>query len=136
MNTASNGNQAVLALIGRVVLAAVFILSGVSKLGAASEFQGYIASVGLPAPLLGYIIALIVEIGGGALLLVGYRTKLVAGVLAAFCVIAAILFHRALGDQNQLIHFMKNLAMAGGLLQIVAFGAGRISLDNRSVAGA
>jgi putative oxidoreductase len=90
----------------------------------------------LPAPLLGYIIALIVEIGGGALLLVGYRTKLVAGVLAAFCVIAAILFHRALGDQNQLIHFMKNLAMAGGLLQIVAFGAGRISLDNRSVAGA
>jgi putative oxidoreductase len=136
MNTASNGNQAVLALIGRVVLAAVFILSGVSKLGAASEFQGYIASVGLPAPLLGYIIALIVEIGGGALLLVGYRTKLVAGVLAAFCVIAAVLFHRALGDQNQLIHFMKNLAMAGGLLQIAAFGAGRISLDNRSVAGA
>ena len=136
MNTASNGNQAVLALIGRVVLAAVFILSGVSKLGAASEVQGYTASVGLPAPLLGYIIALIVEIGGGALLLVGYRTKLVAGVLAAFCVIAAALFHRALGDQNQLIHFMKNLAMAGGLLQIVAFGAGRISLDNRSVASA
>lgn len=136
MTTASNGNQAVLALIGRVVLAAVFILSGVSKLGAASEVQGYIASVGLPAPLLGYIIALIVEIGGSALLLVGYRTKLVAGVLAAFCVIAAVLFHRALGDQNQLIHFMKNLAMAGGLLQIAAFGAGRISLDNRSVAGA
>ena len=125
-----------LALIGRVVLAAVFILSGVSKLGAASEAQGYIASVGLPSPLLGYIISLIVEIGGGALLLVGYRTKLVAGVLAAFCVIAALLFHRAMGDQNQLIHFMKNLAMAGGLLQIVAFGAGRISLDNRSVAGA
>jgi putative oxidoreductase len=136
MNTASNGNQAVLALIGRVVLAAVFILSGVSKLGAASGVQGYIASVGVPAPLLGYIIALIVEIGGGALLLVGYRTKPVAGVLAAFCVVAAVLFHRALGDQNQLIHFMKNLAMAGGLLQIVAFGAGRISLDNRSVAGA
>ena len=136
MNTASNGNQAILALIGRVVLGAVFILSGVSKLGGASEVQGYIASVGLPAPLLGYVISLIVEIGGGALLLVGYRTKLVAGVLAAFCVIAAVLFHRALGDQNQLIHFMKNLAMAGGLLQIVAFGAGRISLDNRSVAGA
>ena len=136
MNTASNGNQAVLALIGRVVLGAVFILSGVSKLGVASEVQGYIASVGLPVPLLGYIIALVVEIGGGALLLVGYRTKLVAGVLAAFCVIAALLFHRALGDQDQLIHFMKNLAMAGGLLQIAAFGAGRISLDNRSVAGA
>ena len=136
MNTAYNGNQAVVALIGRVVLAAVFILSGVSKLGAASGVQGYIASAGLPAPLLGYIIALIVEIGGGALLLLGYRTKLVAGVLAAFCVIAAILFHRELSDQNQLIHFMKNLAMAGGLLQIVAFGAGRISLDNRSVAGA
>ena len=136
MDTASNGNQAVVALVGRVVLAAVFILSGLSKLGAASGVQGYIAGVGLPAPLLGYIIALVVEIGGGVLLLVGYRTKLVAGVLAAFCVIAAVLFHRALGDQNQLIHFMKNFAMAGGLLQIVAFGAGRISLDNRSVAGA
>jgi putative oxidoreductase len=136
MSTASNGNQAVVALMGRVVLAAVFILSGLSKLGAASGVQGYIASVGLPAPLLGYIVALIVEIGGGALLLVGYRTRIAAGVLAAFCVIAAILFHRELGDQNQLIHFMKNLAMAGGLLQIVAFGAGRISLDNRSVAGA
>jgi putative oxidoreductase len=136
MNTASTENQPVVALVGRVVLAAVFILSGVSKLGAASEIQGYITSVGLPAPLLGYLIALVVEIGGGALLLVGYRTKLVAGVLAAFCVIAAIIFHRELGDQNQLIHFMKNLAMAGGLLQIVAFGAGRISLDNRSVARA
>jgi putative oxidoreductase len=136
MDTASNGHQAVVALVGRVVLAAVFILSGLSKLGAASEIQGYITSVGLPAPLLGYLIALVVEIGGGALLLVGYRTSLVAGVLAAFCVIAAILFHRELGDQNQLIHFMKNLAMAGGLLQIVAFGAGRISLDNRSVARA
>ena len=136
MNSTSNGNQAVVALIGRLVLGAVFIMSGLGKLGAAGAIQGYIASVGVPAPLLGYIVALVIEIGGGALLLAGYRTKLVAGVLAAFCVITAILFHHALGDENQLIHFMKNLAMAGGLLQIVAFGAGRISLDNRSIAGA
>jgi len=136
MNTGSNGNQATLALIGRILLGAVFILSGLGKLGAPGPVQGYIAAVGLPAPLLAYVVALVVEVGGGALLLLGYRTKAVAAVLAAFCVLTAVIFHHALGDQDQFVHFMKDLAMAGGLLQIAAFGAGRIGLDSRSVARA
>ncbi len=136
MNSGSNGNQAALALIGRILLGAVFIMSGLGKLGAPGPVQDYIASVGLPAPMLAYIVALVVEVGCGVLLLVGYRTKTVAAALAVFCVLTAVIFHHALGDRNQFVHFMKDLAMAGGLLQIAAFGPGRIGLDSRSAARA
>jgi putative oxidoreductase len=123
--------QSVLPLVGRVLIGLVFLLSGVSKLGSADATQAYIASIGLPLPLLGYLVAVVVEIGGGLLLLLGYRVRLAALVLAVFTVAAALFFHHAFGDRNQFIHFMKNLAMAGGLLQIAAFGAGAFSLDNR-----
>jgi putative oxidoreductase len=73
-----------------------------------------------------------VELLGGLLLVFGYRTKLAAGALALFSLATAIFFHSALGDQNQFIHFFKNVAIAGGLLQAIAFGAGRLSLDGRS----
>ena len=136
MTSNSNGDQSALPLIGRILMAIVFIMGGIGKLSAPAATQGYIAAVGLPVPLLAYIVALIVELGGGLLLLVGYRTKLVAAVLAAFCVVTALVFHHALGDQNQMIHFLKNFAMAGGLLQIVAFGPGRIGLDRRAAATA
>jgi putative oxidoreductase len=130
--SSSNGNQdAALALIGRILLAITFIFSGLGKLGAPGATQGYIAAMGMPAPLLAYIGAVAIEVGGGALLLVGYRTKLVAIALAVFCVITALVFHHALGDQNQMIHVFKNLAMAGGLLQVAAFGSGSIGLDSR-----
>ena len=130
--SSSNGNQgAALALIGRILLAITFIMSGLGKLGAPGATQGYIAAMGMPAPLLAYIGAVAIEVGGGALLLVGYRSKLVAIALAVFCVITALVFHHALGDQNQMIHFFKNLAMAGGLLQVAAFGSGSIGLDSR-----
>ncbi len=132
----SNGNQSALPLIGRIRLAVTFIMSGHGKRGAPRATQGYIAAMGLPAPLLAYLGAVIVEVGGGALLLVGYRTKLVALGLAVFCVVTALIFHHALGDQNQMIHFFKNLAMAGGLLQVAAFGAGSIGLDSRLAARA
>jgi putative oxidoreductase len=135
--SSSNGNQgATLALAGRILIAVTFILSGLGKLGAPAATQGYIAAMGLPAPLLAYIGAVLMEVGGGALLLAGYRTKLVAIALAIFCVVTALIFHRALGDQNQMINFFKNLAMAGGLLQVAAFGAGSIGLDSRLVARA
>jgi putative oxidoreductase len=78
-----------------------------------------------------YAIAVIMEVGGDALLLVGYRTRIVALGLAVFSIAAALLFHHNLGDQNQFIHFMKNVMLAGGLLQIAAFGAGKLSLDSR-----
>lgn len=120
-----------LALSGRILLASIFLLSGLSKLANPDGIIGYIASAGLPLPTLGLALAVLVEIGGAALLILGYRTRWTAVVLAAFSVFTAIVFHHQLGDQNQLIHFLKNLAIAGGLLQVAAFGAGRFSLDGR-----
>ena len=73
--------------------------------------------------------ALIIELGGGVLLVVGYQARLVAAVLAVFSLATAFAFHANFGDQNQMIHFLKNFAIAGGLLQVVAFGAGRFSVD-------
>jgi len=118
-------------LIGRLLMAAIFLISGAGKLMAPGGTIGYIASVGIPLPELAYAGALAMELGGALLLVVGYRTRWVAAALALFSVVSAVLFHNALGDQNQLFHFLKNLAMAGGLLQVVAFGAGGFSLDER-----
>lgn len=134
MTSPSNSNQGALPFVGRLLLATIFVLSGIGKLGAPGATQGYIAAMGMPAPLLAYLGAVAVELGGGLLLLAGYRTRLVAAVLAAFCIVTAFIFHHALADQNQMIHFLKNFAMAGGLLQLVAYGAGRISLDGRVAA--
>ena len=131
-NTTSNSNSGVVPFVGRILVAAIFILSGLGKIGAPAATQGYIAAMGLPAPLLAYIGAIAVELGGGLLLLAGYRTKLVAAALAVFSIVTAFIFHHALADQNQMIHFLKNFAMAGGLLQFVAYGAGRISVDHRA----
>jgi putative oxidoreductase len=120
---------AYLPAVGRVLIAAIFLLSGLSKLAAPAATIGYIQSAGLPAPSLAYAVALAVEIVGGALLVLGFRTRLVAAVLAAFSLATAFGFHFDLADQNQFIHFFKNVAMAGGLLQIVSFGPGRLSVD-------
>ena len=122
------------AVIGRLLLASIFILSGFGKISAPEATQGYIASVGLPVPMLAYLAAIVAELGGGILLVVGYRARLVSLLLAAFTVATAVLFHRNFGDQNQMMHFMKNIAIAGGLLQIAAFGAGSLSLDARRLA--
>ena len=130
--SSSNGNQSALSLIGRILLAVTFIMSGLGKLGAPSATQGYIAAMSMPAPLLAYLGAVIVEVGGGAMLLVGYRTKLVAIVLALFCVVTALIFHRNFADQTQMVMFLKNVSIAGGFLLLVAHGAGPLSLDRRS----
>ncbi|MGK9259603.1 DoxX family protein [Sinorhizobium meliloti] len=124
--------QGSLALIGRLLLAAMFILSGFGKLGDPSGTIGYIASAGLPLPPVAYAIALVVEIGAGILLVLGYQARWVALILAAFTLASAIGFHTDFADQNQMIHFMKNLAITGGFLQIAAFGAGAFSLDGRT----
>jgi putative oxidoreductase len=124
-------HTAYIAAAGRVLIAVLFLLSGLGKLAAPAMTMGYIASVGLPAPLLGYLIAIAVEIGGGLLLVLGLQTKLVALVMAGFAIATALAFHNNLADQNTMIHFMKNIAIAGGLLQVVAFGAGAFSLDGR-----
>jgi putative oxidoreductase len=124
-------NANTVAAVGRILIAGIFILSGIGKLGAPAATQGYIASVGLPLPLLGYGLAVLVELGGGLLLLVGFRTRAVAAVLALFTLAAALFFHSHLADQNQFIHFVKNIMIVGGLLQLVAFGATALSLDAR-----
>ncbi|MBO9621275.1 MAG: DoxX family protein [Sphingomonas sp.] len=126
-----SGIPGALPLVGRLGIATIFLLSGFAKLTAPAGTIGYIASAGLPLPEVGLAIAILVELVGGALLVIGYRTRLVALALAVFTVAAAVFFHSALGDQNQFIHFFKNLAIAGGLLQVVAYGPGRISIDKR-----
>jgi putative oxidoreductase len=115
------------ALIGRTLLAAIFLHEAVSKLTAYSAALAYMRAFGVPGELLPFAIA--VELGCGVLILCGYQTRAAALVLAAFCVAAAVLFHRNLGDRNQLLHFEKDLAIAGGLLVLFARGAGAWALD-------
>ncbi len=119
------------ALAGRFLVALIFLLSGANKIAAADAMTGYIASIGLPFANVGLVLAIAVEIGGGLALLIGFRARFAATLLALFCVATAALFHAHFADQNQFIHFFKNLAMAGGLLQVAAFGAGRFSFDAR-----
>ena len=129
-------SQSTLAAVGRLLIALLFLLSGVGKIAAPAATQGYIAAVGLPLPLLGYLIAIVVELGGGVLLLLGYRTRLVSLIMAAFTLAAALAFHHDFADQNQMIHFLKNIAIIGGLLQVAAFGAGSLSIDARRLKAA
>jgi len=128
MNTT---NTSVIPAIGRVLMATIFVMSGIGKLFAPAATMGYIASSGLPFAPLALAVAIAVELGGGLLLALGIRTRLVAAALAAFSIVTGLAFHHAVGDQNQMIHLLKNIAMAGGLLQVVAFGAGAYSFDNR-----
>ncbi|MDV7210041.1 DoxX family protein [Azotobacter beijerinckii] len=117
------------AFAGRALLSSLFIVSGLGKAAAPAATLGYIGSTGMPFPSLALAVALLIELGFATALLVGYRTRFVAVVMAGFTVATALAFHNQLGDQNQFIHFLKNLAIAGGLLQVAAFGAGTLSLD-------
>jgi putative oxidoreductase len=122
--------------LGRVLLAAIFLISGIGKLLDPAGTIGYINAVGLPLSELGYAIAVIVEIGGGLLLIAGYHTRIAALALAGLTLAAGIFFHDNFADQNQWIHFLKNVAIVGGLLQVAAFGAGRFSVDGCKAAAA
>jgi len=118
-------------LIARILMSLLFLVSGATKIAAPGATIAFIASTGLPFPALGLPIALAVEIGGSTALLLGYRTRQVAAAMGLFCLATAIIFHAHFSDTNQLMHFFKNITMAGGFLQVVAFGAGRYSLDAR-----
>ena len=117
--------------VGRLLIAALFLISGLGKIAAPVMMQGVIASAGLPFPLLALLVAIVIEVGGGILLILGYQSRIVATVMAIFTVAAALGFHRDFADQNTMVHFLKNIAITGGLLQIAAFGAGSFSLDSR-----
>jgi putative oxidoreductase len=115
---------------GRLLIGLPFAMSGLGKLGAYGLTTQMIGAVGLPLPPLAYAVAVAVELGGGLLLIAGFKTRLVAAVLVLFALATALSFHANFADQNQMIHFLKNVMIAGGLLQIVAFGAGAFSIDN------
>jgi putative oxidoreductase len=120
---------------GRLMIGLPFAMSGLSKLASYGATTGMISAVGLPFPPLAFAVAVAVELGGGLLLIAGYRTRFVALAMALFALATAVSFHNNFADQNQMIHFLKNVMMAGGLLQIVAFGAGALSIDNRHNTG-
>jgi putative oxidoreductase len=119
--------EAFLNIAARILMSQIFILSGYSKIAGYAGAQQYMAAAGVPGALLPLVI--LIELGGGLLLLFGFKTRWVALALAGFTLLTALLFHLKPGDQAQMINFMKNLAMAGGLLLFVRYGAGAPSID-------
>jgi putative oxidoreductase len=121
-------------LAGRILIALIFIVSGYSKIGGFDSTTGYIAIKGLPLPQLVAIGAIIIELAGGILLVIGWKTRWVAAALLLFTAISALLFHNFWAmppaeAQGQMVHFMKNISMAGGLLYVVVFGSGALAAD-------
>ncbi len=116
-------------LAGRIFIAILFVPAGISKITGYSGTAGYMESVGVPGILLPLVILL--ELGGGLAILAGWQTRIVAFLLAGFCLVSALIFHYQPAEQMQMILFMKNIAIAGGLLFLVANGAGAYSLDAR-----
>jgi putative oxidoreductase len=129
--TTPNSAQDLQTLIGRILIATLFIPAGFSKLMGFSGTVGYITSAGLPLPEIAAVIAIIVELGLGIALLIGFKTRWVALIMAIFTVATALFFHKFWADATQNIQFFKNMAIAGGLLSFAAFGAGRLSIDKR-----
>ncbi|HRO27267.1 MAG TPA: DoxX family protein [Luteimonas sp.] len=121
--------QDITAAAGRVLIASLFFPSGLGKLAAPEGTIGYIAASGVPLPTLAYAAALFVEIVLPITLVLGFKVRLSAAAMALFTAVTAFGFHFELSDQNQYIHFFKNIAIAGGLMQVVAFGGGRWSVD-------
>lgn len=120
-------------LAGRLLLVTLFLLSGLTKLSQYEGTQAYMASAGVPTALLPLVIAL--EIGGSLAVIAGFRTRLVAVLLAGFSLVSAVLFHAHFQDQIQMIMFLKNVSIAGGFLMLAAHGAGEWSLDARFALG-
>ena len=116
-------------LAGRILLSAMFLLSGLGKLGGYAATAGYMASAGVPTGLLPLVIA--TEVGGAIAIIVGWKTRVSAFLLAGFTLLAAFIFHNNFADQIQMIMFLKNVSIAGAFLLLVANGAGPLSLDRR-----
>ncbi len=117
--------SSVIALVGRALMSAIFIEAGLGKLLSPAAYIGMMGHYGLPLPSAAYGVAVIVEIGGGFAILLGAQTRIIAAILAVYCVATAFIGHYDPGNQQQMINFMKNICMCGGFLQLVAFGPGR-----------
>jgi putative oxidoreductase len=118
-----------ISVAARLLMAQLFIISGWQKLTGFSGTEGYFASMGIP--LVGVVtpLVILIELGGGLALLFGFKTRWVAAVIALFTVGSALIAHTNFADQGQMINFMKNLSIAGGLLMFVKYGAGAASID-------
>ena len=133
--------QSTTVLVGRILLGLIFVLSGFAKISGFDGTAGYIASKGLPLPQLLAALTIVVELGGGLALMAGFYTRQAVVALAGFSLLTAVVFHNfwaaPQADQmGQQINFMKNLAIAGGMLVLAAFGPGRLSVDARRLAAA
>ena len=117
-------------LAGRVLLASLFLLAGLNKLGAYGATAAYMASAGVPGALLPAVIA--TEVLGSLAIILGWKTRVAAILLAGFSLLAAFAFHNNFADQIQMIMFLKNVSIAGGFLLLFANGAGPLSIDGRS----
>ena len=118
----------VFSLAGRVMIALIFVLAGLSKISAIEVTQGYMEAMGLSGILI--YPTILFEVAAGLAIIAGFRTRYVALALAGFSLLSALIFHNQLGDQMQFILFMKNVAMAGGFLFLARYVAGELSMDN------
>ena len=116
-------------LVGRILISALFLLNGIFKINNYDGTIGWMESFGMPGILL--IPAIILEILGPVLIIIGYKTKLAAGLLSLFCISTAVIFHNDFTNQMQLTSFLKNIALAGGFLILFVNGAKGFSLDNK-----
>ena len=128
-------------VIARVLLALMFVLGGIGKLSGLEGTAGYIASKGLPMPMVLAVATGVLELVAGVMLIIGWQARWAALALAGFTIVASVIFHNywAVPEAQQMtqqLMFMKNLAITGGLLFVFAFGAGALSLDARRGANA
>jgi putative oxidoreductase len=132
-NQTRKGNvvDKLISVAARLLMAQIFIISGWQKLVGFSGTEGYFASLGIPMVSVVTPLVILIELGGGLALLFGFKTRWVAAIIALFTVGSALIAHTNFADQGQVINFMKNLAMAGGLLMFVKYGAGSASVDAR-----
>jgi putative oxidoreductase len=115
--------------VGRVLIALIFIMSGMNKIFGYEATAGWMDSMGVPSSLLPGVIAL--EVLGGLAIIVGWQTRWVALALAGFTILSAVIFHNDFSNQNEVGNFMKNIAISGGFLFLFATGGGRWLLDNQ-----
>ncbi|CDX27402.1 putative quinol oxidase subunit [Mesorhizobium sp. ORS 3324] len=125
--TASNSSTTI--LLGRILLAVIFLLSGFGKLTAISATAGYFGALGLPVPTVTAVVVGLIELLGGLAILVGFQTRVAAWVLAIFTIATGLVAHTGWADQMQMIQFLKNLAITGGFILLASSGAGAYSID-------
>ena len=129
INEFISNHSSFVAPAGRLLIASIFVMSGLNKVNNYSNTAGWMEAMGVPGGLLPLVIAL--EVLGGLAIMIGWQTRITAVLFAGFCVMSAVIFHSNFSDQNQMIPFMKNISIAGGFLFLVVHGAGPFSVDNR-----